>query len=258
MINASQSHIRYPRIMLKFSGEALARGQEHGIEQSMLAHIASEVRKVYERGIEVAIVLGGGNIIRGAATAETGVDRAQADYMGMLATVINSLALQDALERDGIVTRLQTAIAMDKIAEPYIRRRALRHLEKGRVIILAAGTGDPYFTTDTAAALRAVELHCNILIKGTKVDGVYDADPKRYSLARRFSELSYREALQKELRVMDSTALTLCQENHLPIMVYDLMVKGAVEQIVLGGIGGTLVHTMDGHPTGFIWADVHS
>jgi uridylate kinase len=251
MSTANQSHIRYSRLMLKFSGEALAGTQGFGIDQAMLRYIANEVRAVYERGIEIAIVLGGGNILRGATAAESGMDRAQADYMGMLATVINSLALQDALERDGIVTRVQTAISMPSVAEPYIRRRAIHHLERGRVVILAAGTGDPYFTTDTAAALRAVELHCNILIKGTKVDGVYDDDPLHNAQARRFAELSYREALSLGLRVMDGAALALCAENDLPILVYDLMDRGAVERIALGESCGTLVHNMDG---GFRWA----
>ena len=254
MINANQSHIRYSRIMLKLSGEALAGGQGFGIEQAMLRHIADEVRRVYERGIEVAIVLGGGNILRGATAAESGIDRAQADYMGMLATVINSLALQDALEREGIMTRVQTAISMPSVAEPYIRRRAIHHLEKGRVVILAAGTGDPYFTTDTAAALRAVELHCNILIKGTKVDGVYDDDPKRNPNARRFAEVSYHEALSLGLKVMDGAALALCAENTMPILVYDLMNVGAVERIALGTLSGTLVHDMPAD-VGFRWAN---
>jgi uridylate kinase len=255
MINASQSHIRYPRIMLKLSGEALAGHQGFGIDQEMLRHISREIRHVHERGVEVAIVLGGGNMLRGATAAETGVDRAQADYMGMLATVINSLALQDAMERDGIVTRMQTAIAMPSIAEPYIRRRAQRHMEKNRVVILAAGTGDPYFTTDTAAALRAVELHCSILLKGTKVDGVYDDDPKLNPNARRFAELSYREALNQGVKVMDGTALTLCRDNNLPIMVYNLMEPGGVEKIVFGGSCGTLVHAMEHRSDEFIWAD---
>jgi len=254
MINANQSHIRYSRILLKFSGEALAGNQGFGIDQLMLHHIADEVRRVYERGIEVAIVLGGGNILRGATAAKGGMDRAQADYMGMLATVINSLALQDALERDGIVTRVQTAIEMHAVAEPYIRRRAIHHLEKGRVVILAAGTGDPFFTTDTAAALRAIELECNILIKGTKVDGVYDADPKLNPGARRYADLSYQEALKQGLRVMDGAALALCGENNMPILVFDLMERGGVERIVLGETVGTTVHNLD-TPEGFRWAD---
>jgi uridylate kinase len=254
MLNPNQSHIRYARIMLKLSGEALAGDQGFGVDQGMLRHIAAEIRQVYERGVEVAIVLGGGNIMRGATAAESGMDRAQADYMGMLATVINSLALQDALERAGIVSRVQTAIAMPSVAEPYIRRRAIRHLEKNRVVILAAGTGDPYFTTDTAAALRAVELHCNVLLKGTKVDGVYNDDPKKTPNARRFAELSFREALNQGLRVMDGTSLTLCQDNNLPIIVYNLLQPGGVEAIALGGAVGTLVHTMP-EGEGVRWAD---
>lgn len=254
MQNSNPSHIRFSRIMLKLSGEALAGTQGYGIDQAMLRHIADEIRRVYERGVEVAIVLGGGNILRGATAAENGMDRAQADYMGMLATVINSLALQDALERDGIVTRVQTAIAMPSLAEQYIRRRAIRHLEKGRVVILAAGTGDPYFTTDTAAALRAVELHCNVLLKGTKVDGVYSDDPKTDPTARRFAEISYREALNQGVRVMDGTSLTLCRDNNLPIIVYNLMDRTGVERIALGGAVGTLVHQMPANE-GFRWAD---
>ena len=254
MINANQPHIRYPRIMLKFSGEALAGNQGYGIDQAMLRHISDEIRPVYERGVEVAIVLGGGNIMRGATAARSGMDRAQADYMGMLATVINSLALQDALERDGIVTRVQTAIAMPSVAEPYIRRRAIHHLEKGRVVILAAGTGDPFFTTDTAAALRAIELECTILIKGTKVDGVYDADPKQHAHARRYAELTYQEAIKQDLKVMDGAALALCGENKMPILVFDLMEVSGVDRIVLGGEIGTLVHAMDA-PEGFRWPD---
>lgn len=253
MISPNQSSIRYSRVMLKLSGEALAGAQGFGIDQAMLRHISGEVRRVYERGVEVAIVLGGGNILRGATAAESGMDRAQADYMGMLATVINSLALQDALERDGIVTRVQTAIAMPSVAEQYIRRRSIRHLEKGRVVILAAGTGDPYFTTDTAAALRAVELHCDVLLKGTKVDGIYNEDPKVNPNARRFAELSYREALNLGVKVMDGTSLTLCRDNSLPIIVYNLMDHGSVERIVQGGVCGTLVHNLD-TPQEYRWA----
>lgn len=254
MVHPGQSHIRYARLMVKLSGEALAGEQGFGIDQQMLRHISDEVRQVYERGIEVAIVLGGGNILRGATAAESGMDRAQADYMGMLATIINSLALQDALERDGIVTRVQTAISMPSVAEPYIRRRAIHHLEKGRVVILAAGTGDPFFTTDTAAALRAVELHCSVLLKGTKVDGVYDDDPKKNAAARRYAELSYREALNMGLRVMDGTSLTMCRENSLPIIVYNLMEQGALARIARGESVGTLVHEMANSVEGFIWA----
>ncbi len=243
MINPAQSHIQYARMMLKFSGEALAGGRQDGvIDQEMLRRLANEIRRVYERGVEVAVVLGGGNIMRGAIAAEDGMDRAQADYMGMLATVINSLAFQDVLEREGIVTRVQTAIAMPSVAEPYIRRRAIHHLEKGRVVILAAGTGDPFFTTDTAAALRAMELHCGVLLKGTKVDGVYSEDPFNNPQAQRFSELSYREAIDMGVKVMDGTSLTLCRDNNLPIIVYNLMDIGGVERIALGGATGTIIH----------------
>lgn len=254
MMNPAQSHVRYARLMLKFSGEALAgNGGVAIIDQTMLRHIANEIRQVYERGVEVAIVLGGGNIMRGATAAESGMDRAQADYMGMLATVINSLALQDILEREGIVTRVQTAIAMPSVAEPYIRRRAIRHLEKGRVVILAAGTGDPFFTTDTAAALRAVELHCDVLIKATKVDGVYEDDPRDHPQARRFAELSYREAINLGVRVMDGTSLTLCRDNNLPIIVYNLMEQGSVDRIALGEAKGTLIHQLE-TPEGVVWS----
>jgi uridylate kinase len=254
MLNPNASHIRYSRIMLKLSGEALAGEQGFGIDQAMLRHIADQISPIYERGIEIAIVLGGGNILRGATAAQSGMDRAQADYMGMLATIINSLALQDALERAGIATRVQTAIAMASVAEPYIRRRAVRHLEKGRVVILAAGTGDPFFTTDTAAALRAVELHCQVLLKGTKVDGVYTSDPKKEPTARRYAELSYREALNLGVQVMDGTSLTMCRDNQMPIIVYNLMERDGVARIVQGETVGTLVHEMAASE-GYIWAE---
>jgi uridylate kinase len=205
-------------------------------------------------GVEVAIVIGGGNIVRGRTAASQGMDRAQADYMGMLATVINALALQDALESDGIQTRVQTGIEMPVVAEPFIRRRAIRHFEKGRVVILAAGTGNPYFTTDTAAALRALELHCDVLLKATKVDGVYDSDPMRNPGARRFGEVSYLRALNMGLAVMDSTALSLCMDNKLPIVVFDMNTPGGIAAIVRGERRGTLVHAM---PEGAdaTWAD---
>jgi len=254
MGNPNGAHIRYARIMLKLSGEALAGDLGYGIDQQMLQHISDEIRLVYERGIEVAVVLGGGNILRGATAAESGMNRAQADYMGMLATIINSLALQDALERGGIVTRVMTAISMPSVAEPYIRRRAEHHLERGRVVILAAGTGDPFFTTDTAAALRAVELQCKVVLKGTKVDGVYNDDPKKNPAARRYRELSFSQALNMELRVMDATSLAMCRENNMPIIVYDMMDRTSVERIALGEPRGTLVHALD-TPEGFIWAD---
>ncbi len=254
MINAGLSHIHYPRIMVKFSGEALAGSVGYGLDQSVLKHIAHEVHSVYDRGVEVAIVVGGGNIVRGATATETGLDRPQADYMGMLATVINSIALQNILEHEGVVTRVQTAFPMPAVAEPYILRRALRHLEKNRVVILAAGTGDPYFTTDTAAALRALELNCTVLLKGTKVDGVYSADPKKDPEARKYAELTYSEAINRELQVMDRTALTMCQDHNLPIIVYNLMEAGSLERIVFGGSHGTIVHSMPHSKEGYRWS----
>jgi len=207
--------------------------------------IASEVKRVHDLGVEVALVIGGGNIWRGADAAATGIDRATADYMGMLATVMNSLAMQDAMEKLGMVTRVQTAIEMPPVAEPFIRRRAQRHLEKGRIVILAAGSGNPFFTTDTAAALRGVELNAQVLLKATKVDGVYDDDPMRNPDARKFEELSYMRALNMGLKVMDSTALSLCKDNHLPIVVFDLNQEGALEAIIRGEKRGSLVHDME-------------
>ncbi len=235
----------YKRVLLKLSGEALMGEQGYGIDANVLQYLADELVQVHELGTEVAIVIGGGNIWRGKPAAEGGVmDRAQADYMGMLATVINALALQDALEKSGLMTRVQTGIEMPSVAEPFIRRRAIRHLEKGRIVILAAGTGNPYFTTDTGAALRAVELHCQVLLKATKVDGVYNDDPARNANARRFSEISYMRALNMGLTVMDSTALSLCKDNKLPIVVFDMGERGSVAAIVRGERRGTLVHAM--------------
>ena len=235
---------QYQRILLKFSGEALVGEQGHGIDPAVLQRIAGEVVQAHEAGVEVAIVIGGGNIIRGATAAASGMDRAQADYMGMLATVINALALQDALESAGLMTRVQTGIEMPAVAEPFIRRRAMRHMEKGRVVVLAAGTGNPYFTTDTAAALRAVELNCEVLLKATKVDGVYEDDPMRNPSARKFAEISYMRALNMGLRVMDSTALALCKDNHLPIVVFNLAHAGAVAALARGELRGTRVRDM--------------
>lgn len=243
----------YQRILLKLSGEALMGEQGYGIDTAVLEYLAGELAQVHALGVEIAIVIGGGNILRGKTAAAGGMDRAQSDYMGMLATVINALALQDALERAGIVTRVQTGIEMPSVAEPFIRRRAMRHMEKDRVVILAAGTGNPYFTTDTAAALRAVELDCQVLLKGTKVDGVYNADPMRNPEARRFSEVSYMRALNMGLAVMDSTALSLCKDNHLPIIVFDVHVPGRLASIVRGEPYGTLVHDMPGEHD-FVWA----
>jgi uridylate kinase len=234
----------YRRVLLKLSGEALMGEQGYGIDPAVLQRIAREVGEAHNAGIQLAIVIGGGNIIRGEAAAERGMDRAQADYMGMLATVINGLALQDALETAGMVTRVQTGIEMPAIAEPFIRRRAIRHMEKDRIVVLAAGTGNPYFTTDTAAALRAVELNCAVLLKATKVDGVYEDDPARDPHARKFAEISYMRALNMGLRVMDSTALALCKDNHLAIVVFNLADTGAVAAIARGERRGTRVHDM--------------
>jgi len=240
------SLLKYQRILLKLSGEALSpRKGSSGIDADIVQRIAGEIKRVYDLGVEVAIVVGGGNIWRGADAAATGIDRGTADYVGMLATVMNSLVMQDAMEKLGMVTRVQTAIEMPPVAEPFIRRRALRHLEKGRAVILAAGSGNPFFTTDTAAALRAVELNAQVLLKATKVDGVYTDDPMRNPQAQKFDELSYMRALNMGLKVMDSTALSLCKDNHLPIVVFNLNDEGALEAIVRGQKYGTLVHDME-------------
>ena len=231
----------FQRILLKLSGEALMGDQGYGIAPAIVQRIAAEIQRVQALGVEIAIVVGGGNIWRGQTAAHRGMDRATADYMGMLATVINALALQDALEQIGLITRVQTGIEMPSVAEPFIRRRATRHLEKSRLVILAAGTGNPYFTTDTAAALRAVELNCQILLKATKVDGVYDTDPLRNPAAKRFTTLSYMEALNMGVQVMDSTAISLCKDNHLPIIVFNLNESGSIEAIIKGEHRGTLV-----------------
>jgi uridylate kinase len=243
----------FRRILLKLSGEALMGEQGYGIDASVLQYIASEVQKASSLGVQIAIVIGGGNILRGKTAAASGMDRAQADYMGMLATVINSLALQDALETAGIQTRVQTGISMPSVAEPFIRRRAVRHLEKGRIVILAAGTGNPYFTTDTAAALRAIELDCQLLLKATKVDGVYNDDPARNPQARRYREISYIKALTMGLAVMDGAALSLCRDNHLPVVVFDLETPGNIVAVATGERRGTLVREMTGEQD-FIWA----
>lgn len=236
------SSLTYQRILLKLSGEALCPPNGYGIDAGAMRRIAAEVKRVHDLGVQIAMVIGGGNIWRGADAAATGMDRATADYVGMLATVMNALAMQDAMEKLGMVTRVQTAIEMPPVAEPFIRRRAERHLEKGRVVILAAGSGNPFFTTDTAAALRAVELNAQILLKATKVDGVYDDDPMRNPNARKFEELSYMRALTMDLKVMDSTALSLCKDNRLPIVVFNLNQQGALERIMRGEKCGTLVH----------------
>ncbi len=239
------SSLTYQRILLKLSGEALSGPQSYGIDATTVRRIASEIQRVQNLGVEVAVVVGGGNMWRGADAAATGIDRATADYVGMLATVMNSLVMQDAMEKLGMVTRVQTAIEMPPVAEPFIRRRAEHHLELGRVVILAAGSGNPFFTTDTAAALRAVELNAQILLKATKVDGVYDDDPMRNPHARKFEELSYMRALNMGLRVMDSTALSLCKDNHMPIVVFNLNQPGTLEDIIRGKKCGTLVHDIN-------------
>src|SRR5215470_17701320 len=231
----------YRRIVLKLSGEALAGGQGYGIDPPVLDRVAAEVRDVSALGVQMALVIGGGNIFRGIAASAGGMDRATADYMGMLATVINALALQDALEKSGLQTRVLSAIEMRAVAEPYIRRRAIRHLEKGRVVIFAAGTGNPFFTTDTAGALRAVEIGADAIMKATKVDGIYSADPKRDPNAIRLPTVTYIEVLNKQLAVMDTTAISLCMENKLPIVVFDLTRSGNIRRIVCGEPVGSLV-----------------
>jgi uridylate kinase len=232
---------RYRRILLKLSGEALGGQREFGIDPETVRRIAKEVRAVHGRGVQVAVVIGGGNIVRGATFARFGMDRATADYMGMLGMVINALALQDALENLGLPARTMTAIQMPQVAEPYIRRRAVRHLEKGRAVILAAGTGNPYFTSDTAAALRAVEMEAEVILKATKVDGVYTADPLKHPDAEKLERLDYLEVLNRGIEVMDNTALTLCMDNGIPIIVFDLLKEGNIERVVLGEEIGTLV-----------------
>ena len=232
---------KYRRILLKLSGEALGSGQGSGIDGSRVGDMAEQIGEVRQLGIEIVIVIGGGNIFRGVAGSEKGIERATADYMGMLATVINALALQDALDRRGIATRVQSAITMTQVAEPFIRRRAVRHLEKGRVVIFAAGTGNPYFSTDTAAALRANEIGAEVILKATKVDGIYDSDPKKNPKAQRFARVTYLDALQKQLKVMDSTAFSLCMDNKMPIIVFDLFKPHNLKRVILGEEVGTLV-----------------
>ena len=238
--------LKYKRVLLKLSGEALMGEGEYGIDSATVENIARQLRRIVKKGIQVAVVVGGGNIWRGAAAEARGMDRATADYAGMLATMINALALQDALEKMGVVTRTQSAIAIQAIAEPYIRRRAIRHLEKGRVVIFAAGTGNPYMTTDTAAALRAIEINAEVLLMAkNNVDGVYDSDPLVNPRAKRFDQLSYLDALRMRLEVMDSTALSLCMDNRLSIVVFDLRAPRSLERVVVGELIGTLVHGSD-------------
>ena len=231
----------YKRILLKLSGEALMGDRQYGIDPKRISAYAEEIKKIVENGVEVAIVIGGGNIFRGVAGASNGIDRVQGDYMGMLATIINGLALQSAIEAIGIKTRLLTAIKMEQVAEPFIKRRAVRHLEKGRVVIFGGGTGNPYFTTDTAAVLRAIEIGADVILKGTRVDGIYTSDPEKDPTAQRFDKISFSDVIAKNLKVMDMTAFTLCQENNLPIIVFDMNTPGTLLQVVQGMDVGTLV-----------------
>ena len=234
---------RYDRVLLKLSGEALAGDVGYGIDPKVVDDLADQIAEIVRAGVQMAVVVGGGNIFRGLAGSAEGMDRAQADYIGMLATVMNALALQDAFERHGIFSRVQSAINMQEVSEPYIRRRAIRHMEKGRVVILAAGTGNPYFTTDTTAALRACELDVDVLMKATKVDGVYDSDPKKTPDAKRYDRVSYMEVLSKGLNVMDSTATSLCMDNDVPMIVFDLTVKGNISRALKGEDVGTTVES---------------
>ncbi|MDD5614147.1 MAG: UMP kinase [Candidatus Omnitrophica bacterium] len=232
---------KYKRIVLKISGEAFQSQKGYGIDLDSISSVAEQLQDVYKLSVEIAVVIGGGNIFRGEVASSKGMDRATADYMGMLATVINGLALQDVLERKGVPTRVQSAITMRALAEPYIRRRAVRHLDKGRIVIFVCGTGNPYFTTDTTAALRAMEIGAEAILKGTKVDGVYDSDPLKNKNAKKFKQLNYIDVLNKKLKVMDATAVTLCMEKKLPIIVFDLFKKGNIKKAVLGDSIGTIV-----------------
>lgn len=232
---------KYNRILLKLSGESLMGDRSYGLDPQMLTQYAIDIKTISDLGVQVAVVIGGGNIYRGMNEAETGIERAQGDYMGMLATVINGMALQASLEKVGVKTRLQSAIKMEQVAEPYIRRRAIRHLEKGRVVIFGAGTGNPYFTTDTAGSLRAIEINADVILKGTRVDGIYTADPEKDVTATRYETISFTEVISKGLKVMDMTAFTLCQENNLPIIVFDMNRTGNLADVVSGKNVGTLV-----------------
>jgi len=232
---------KYNRILLKLSGESLMGDRNFGLDPKMLEQYSNDIKAITDLGVQVAVVIGGGNIYRGMNEAETGIERAQGDYMGMLATVINGMALQSALEKTGVKTRLLTAIKMEQVAEPYIRRRAIRHLEKGRVVIFGAGTGNPYFTTDTAGSLRAVEINADVILKGTRVDGIYTADPEKDPTATRYEKLTFSEVISQNLKVMDMTAFTLCQENKLPIIVFDMNTTGNLQKVVEGKNIGTLV-----------------
>lgn len=231
----------FKRVLLKLSGESLMGDKSFGLDPLMLAQYANDIKTIIDQGVQVALVIGGGNIYRGMNEKETGIERAQGDYMGMLATVINGIAMQSMLEKVGVQTRLQSAIKMDQVAEPFIRRRAIRHLEKGRVVIFGAGTGNPYFTTDTAGSLRAVEIKADAILKGTRVDGIYDSDPEKNPEAVKYHRITFTEAISKNLKVMDLTAFTLCQENHMPIVVFDMNTPGNLNQIIQGADIGTIV-----------------
>jgi uridylate kinase len=232
---------KYTRVLLKLSGEALMGDKNFGFDNAVIAQYAADIKTIVDLGVQVAIVIGGGNIYRGMNEKETGIERAHGDYMGMLATVINGMAMQAGLEKIGVFTRLQSAIKMEQIAEPYIRRRAIRHLEKGRVVIFGAGTGNPYFTTDTAGSLRAIEITADVILKGTRVDGIYTADPERDKNAKKYSTITYQECISGNLKVMDMTAFTLCMENNLPIIVFDMNKPGNLKKVVTGDQVGTLV-----------------
>ncbi len=241
MPESAQPSPHYKRILLKLSGEALMGDQPYGIDPAVATRIAQDVAEIQSLGVQTAVVIGGGNIFRGLAASARGMDRSTGDYMGMLATVINALALQDALEQNGVPTRVLTAIEMRSVAEPFIRRRAVRHLEKGRVVMFAAGTGNPYFTTDTAAALRAMEMKAEVILKATKVDGIYTADPVKHPEATRYDRISYLQVLQERLQVMDATAISLCMDNKLPILVFNLKTPGNIRRVVMGDAIGTMV-----------------
>ncbi|MFL2564780.1 MAG: UMP kinase [Parvicellaceae bacterium] len=233
--------MKYKRILLKLSGEALMGNKQFGIDNNRLMQYANDIKEISDLNVEIGIVIGGGNIFRGVQAEKGGMDRTQGDYMGMLATMINSMALQSALESIGLYTRLQSAIEMKQIAEPYIKRKAVRHLEKGRIVIFGAGTGNPFFTTDSAASLRAVEIDCDVILKGTRVDGVYDADPEKYPYANKYDTLTFDDAYEKKLKIMDMTAFTLCKENQIPVVVFDMNNSGNLKKVILGDNVGTLV-----------------
>jgi len=237
----AQAKAAFKRVLLKLSGEALMGPQGYGISTDVLISVAKDCAEISRLGIDVAIVVGGGNIFRGVSESAKGMDRASADYVGMLATVMNAVSLQDAIEKEGVVTRVQSAIEMSQLAEPYIRRRAIRHLEKARVVIFAAGTGNPFFTTDTAAALRAMEIGADVLLKATKVDGVYDKDPRKHADARRYTQVTFTDALKNDLKVMDATAFALCRDNELPIIVFDMTKRGNIKRVVCGEPVGTQI-----------------